>query len=126
MTVGAALKSNWSRLLATHGYDLVLRREVQGAYDASTGTVATTNTDQYVRGFFKNSRRDRIDDRLTERGNRTLYLDNKQTTGNALTLPPKTGDLVIEDAEDDGVVLTVVQKIRSGDTIIGYICEVSE
>jgi hypothetical protein len=124
MTLGAVLKGNWDRLLQMHGYELMLRREQQGTYNPATGSVATTDAAEKIMGFFAADKNTTEEDTRIERGKRKAILSSSRSDGHALTRTPVTGDIILDGTEQFSV--THVRKIRSGATVVGYICKVAE
>ena len=138
------------RLLATHGYDISLKRTNSGgAYDTTTGKVSGgTTISATVRGVFIDYRESDIDGTSILADDRKLLL---QARGLAMT--PETGDVVgigtpssftnflvfggeafvTADGETyqvvgtDDIVYDVsivdVRKIQSGSTVIAYTCQ---
>jgi len=74
MTLGAVLKGNWDRLLQMHGYELMLRREQQGTYNPATGSVATTDADEKIMGFFAADKNTTEEDTRIDRCKRNAIL----------------------------------------------------
>lgn len=103
------------RLLATHGYDLTLKRvQDGGTYSTTTGKVSGgTTTTETVRGMYINYMAEEVDGTSIEMDDRKLIL---RALG--MTMVPDTGDLV-----DDEVQIISVQTIKSGATVIAYICQ---
>jgi hypothetical protein len=109
------LNRDVTRLLATHGYDLTLKRvKVGGTYDTTTGTVTGGATSTAtIRGVFIDYNEQDID------GTNVLADDRKLLVqADGLTLVPEVGDFV-----DDEVRIERVRKIQSGATVIAYICQ---
>lgn len=109
------LNRDVTKLLATHGYALTLKRlKVGGSYDTTTGAVTggTTST-ATIRGVFIDYNERDID------GTNVLADDRKLLVqADGLTLTPEVGDLI-----DDEVRLERVRRLKSGDTVIAYICQ---
>ena len=107
------LHKDVARLLADHGYDLVISRTT-GTYNSATGIVETTITSQETfRGLFINYNLSDIDGTAVQNTDRKLLL-----RADTQTSIPEPGDKVGSD-----VTIIQVQKIQSGDTIIGYVCQ---
>jgi hypothetical protein len=109
------LNRDVTNLLATHGYNLTLKRvEVGGAYDTATGTVSggTTSTAP-IRGVFINYLEQDVDGTNVQADDRKLLV-----RADGLTLVPQVGDFV-----DDEVRVVSVRKIQSGSTVIAYTCQ---
>lgn len=104
-----------ARLLATHGYDLTLKRTQDGGtYNTATGAVTGgTTTTETVRGMFINYMEEEVAGTSIEADDRKLILQAR-----GMTMVPDTGDLV-----DDEVQILDVRKIQSGATVIAYICQ---
>lgn len=124
MSAGAELAKDVIRLLAEHGYDLVLHRTVGGVYDASAGKpTGGSAATQNLRGVFVNYKlKERMQETIVD-GDRKLLLSAKYA-GEALAMPPKVKDQVT--GKGDPVTLVDVQSIVSGDSIVGYICQARE
>lgn len=109
------LNRDVTRLIATHGYTLTLKRvKVGGAYNTTTGVVegGATSTGT-IRGVFINYLEQDVD------GTNVLADDRKLLVqADGLTLTPETGDFV-----DEEVRIERVRKIQSGDTVIAYVCQ---
>lgn len=126
MTISAALGRNARKLLDEYGYNLTLRR-VTGADSSGYvpgGTLGTTsNSDETVRGVFLSYRRGDQGQTLVEFGSRRAVLSGLQTDGTALTAPREADQLI---GEGDAVSIKEVRTIKSGSTVIAYVCEVDE
>ena len=113
MVVEMRLHKDVARLLKDHGYDLVISRTT-GTYNPATGKVETTITTQETfRGLFVNYLSEDID------GTSVLATDRK------LLLRADTQSMIPEPGDKVGSTVSIirVQKIQSGDTIIGYVCQ---
>lgn len=107
------LHKDVARLLGDHGYDLVISRTV-GNYNSATGVVETAITSQETfRGLFINYNLSEIDGTTVQSTDRKLLL-----RADTQTLTPEPGDNVGSD-----VTIIQVQKIQSGATIVGYVCQ---
>ena len=109
------LDKDVKRLLATHGYDVTLKRvQDGGTYNTTTGIMSGgTTTTETVRGMFINYKEEEVDGTSIVADDRKLIL---QALG--MTMVPDTGDLV-----DDEVRILDVRKIQSGAIVIAYICQ---
>lgn len=109
------LDKDVKRLLATHGYDVTLKRvQDGGTYNTTTGRVSGgTTTTETVRGMFINYLKEEVDGSSIEADDRKLIL---QALG--MTMVPDTGDIV-----NDEVQIINVQTIQSGATVVAYICQ---
>jgi len=103
------------RLMKTHGYPVTLTRvQSGGTYDTATGTISGGQELTWSgRGVFTNYRDEDIDGTSITSDDRRLLL---QALG--LEREPENGDYV-----DNEVRIVNARKIRSGDVVIGYVCQ---
>lgn len=116
MTIGTLMQGQVGKLLQIHGYDLTFRRSIEGAYDASTGaTAAATTDDETVRGIFLSYEAMEIDGTSVQRGDRKLVIAAPTTK------TPQSKDVII--GEGDPVAIINVKTIKSGATVMAYVCQ---
>lgn len=112
------------RLIDTLGEELTLVRVVNGAYNTSTGTIATTETTYTVKGYLSEYMLEQVPQESTILGSRRLYLSAFDTS--YVSLPePKAGDIIRKTGEDAARVVST-QIITSGEDVVCYICQVQE
>lgn len=98
-------------LLAEHGYDLTLTRQVPGAYNPATGLMgAATTATHTIRGVFIAYEQEHIN-------NTTILADDRKLLIQAKGIPvvPKMGDTI-----GDVQIVSPLRKFQSGDTVIAY------
>ncbi len=111
------------QMIREHGIALTLRKRAASAYDATTGTVTTTNTDYALRGYFYDYTPDMIDGNSILRGDRRVVLDNKLTNGSASPEPDATDQII---GLGDTVNIVKVMEIKSGSGTMCYLLQVRE
>ncbi len=111
------------QMIKEHGMALTLRKRAAGAYNVATGTVTTTNTDYAVRGYFYDYTPDMIDGNSILRGDRTVVLDNKLTSGTSTPEPDATDQII---GLGDTVNIVKVMEIKSGSATMCYQLQVRE
>lgn len=111
------------QLIKEHGMALTLRKRAASAYDNDLGTVTTTNTDYAVRGYFYDYTPDMIDGNSILRGDRTVVLDNKLTSGTSTPEPDATDQII---GLGDTVNIVKVMEIKSGGATMCYLLQVRE
>lgn len=125
MTTGTMLRSDVARLMRQHGQDITFRRIVQGLYNPSTGTTGTaTNSDETARIAFVSYLAREIDGTNVQRGDRKAIMAMVNTSGTALSKTPQINDQLI--GEGDTVSVVDVRTVKSGSTVVAYICQVRE
>ncbi len=72
-----------------HGTSVTFRRIVTGAYNTTTGTATTTETDTSISGVLTDYIADELDDTV-QFGDRKFWM-----AGSALTIDPTTEDVVL-------------------------------
>lgn len=115
--------STLRQLINEHGIALTLRKRAAGAYNDTTGTVTTTNTDYTVRGYFYDYTPDMIDSNSILRGDRRVVLDSKLTNGSATPEPDATDQII---GLGDTVNIVKVMEIKSGSATMCYQLQVRE
>ena len=115
--------STLRQMIREHGLVLTLRKRAASAYNATTGTVTTTNTDYALRGYFYDYTPDMIDDSSILRGDRRVVLDNKLTNGSATPEPDATDQII---GLGDTVNIVKVMEIKSGSGTMCYLLQVRE
>jgi len=125
MTTGAQMQRDVVALLREHGYDLTFRRPSNGgSYSPATGTVTGgSNADETARVVFLNYTSRDIDGTLVQRGDRKAVMAATYN-GTALSKTPQIDDEL--RGEGDAVRILSVQTIKSGATILAYICQARE
>lgn len=104
------------RLIRDHGYSVAFSRASSGGtYDTETGTIVGGSNLSWVgRGVFVSYNTSNIDGTTIKMGDRKLLLQAR-----GLDREPVVGDVV-----NDTIMVVAVQKIQSGETVIGYVCQV--
>jgi hypothetical protein len=122
MATGAQMQKDVVALLRDHGYDLTFRRTNNGgSYDPATGTITGgSNSDESVRAIFLNYIARDIDGTLVQRGDRKAVIAATYS-GNALSKTPQINDELRGEA--DAVRVVSVQTIKSGASILAYVCQ---
>ena len=115
--------STLRQMIREHGLALTLRKRAAGAYNATTGTVTTTNTDYALRGYFYDYTPDMIDGNSILRGDRRVVLDSKLTNGSATPEPDATDQII---GLGDTVNIVKVMEIKSGSGTMCYLLQVRE
>jgi len=111
-------------LITQFGQEVTLRKVSYGAYDPTTGTVAsTTNTDYTARCYMSDYNLTEIDNDSVVMGDRKALLPSLDTSGGSLP-EPDVGDKIVGFGDTVGVIST--QKIYHADTLVCYICQVRE
>ena len=111
------------QMIKEHGIALTLRKRAASAYNDTTGTVTTTNTDYAVRGYFYDYTPDMIDGQSILRGDRKVVLDNKLVNDSATPEPDATDQIL---GLGDTVNIVKVMEIRSGSATMCYQLQVRE
>jgi hypothetical protein len=108
------------QLLIDGGKELTLTQETGGTYDPATGSLtgSSSNSGTFL-GYLFNNTLQAFGDTAIVRGNRSLVISSED-----MPFEPDVGDVLTGDA--DGLRLASVSKIMSSDTVVCYICEVSE
>lgn len=121
-TFGALMQGDVRRLLNDFGYDLTLRRTTEGAYDPATGqTGASSDNDETVRAVLVNYDNREVDGTEIQRGDRQALISAVDSTGASIT-QPQTNDKLI--GEGDQATVVNARVVKSGSSVIGYICQV--
>jgi hypothetical protein len=125
MATGAQMQREVVALLADHGYDLTFRRPNNGgSYSPATGAITGgSNADETVRAVFVSYNANDIDGTLVQRGDRKAIIAATYG-GAALTKTPQMDDEL--RGEGDAVRVVSVQTIKSGSSILAYICQTRE
>jgi hypothetical protein len=125
MATGAQMQRDVVALLREHGYDLTFRRPGNGgSYNPATGAISGgSNADETARVVFLNYTSRDIDGTLVQRGDRKAVIAATHN-GTALSKTPQIDDEL--RGEGDAVRILSVQTIKSGATILGYICQARE
>lgn len=125
MATGAQLQRDVVALLREHGYDLTFRRPLNGgSYDPATGAISGgANADETARVVFLSYTARDIDGTLVQRGDRKAVMAATYN-GAALTKVPQIDDEL--RGEGDAVRIISVQTIKSGATVVAYICQARE
>lgn len=125
MTTGAQMQRDVVALLREHGYDLTFRRPSNGgSYNPATGAVSGgSNADETARVVFLNYTSRDIDGTLVQRGDRKAVMAATYN-GAALSKTPQIDDEL--RGEGDAVRIVSVQTIKSGSTVLAYICQARE
>lgn len=125
MATGAQMQKDVVALLREHGYDLTFRRPSNGgSYNPATGAVSGgSNADETARIVFLSYTARDIDGTLVQRGDRKAVMAATYN-GTALTKTPQIDDEL--RGEGDAVRVVSVQTIKSGASILAYICQVRE
>jgi len=105
-----------AQLLSTHGYTVDFSRaQSGGTYDTSTGTMTGGSTLTWSGvGVYINYTDQEINGTSITTDDRKLLLQAKD-----LTRAPENGDLV-----DSELQVISTRTIKSGTTVIGYVCQV--
>lgn len=112
-----------THMLKTQGQTSTLTKVSSGSYDPATGTNSggaqeVYNTKAYFAQFSL------TEDSNVVSGSRSVLVGTVDTSG--VVLPePETSDK-LTGVSGDTSVISNVQKIFSGDTIVCYLCEVGE
>lgn len=122
MPTGAEMQRDVVALLREHGYNLTFRRPNNGgSYNAATGAITGgTNADEMARVVFLSYTARDIDGTLVQRGDRKAVMAATYN-GTALTKTPQIDDEL--RGEGDAVRIVSVQTIKSGASILAYICQ---
>jgi hypothetical protein len=125
MATGAQMQRDVVALLREHGYDLTFRRPSNGgSYNPATGAVSGgSNADETARVVFLNYTSRDIDGTLVQRGDRKAVMAATYN-GTALSKTPQIDDEL--RGEGDAVRIVSVQTIKSGSTVLAYICQARE
>lgn len=125
MATGAQMQRDVVALLREHGYDLTFRRPLNGgAYSPATGAITGgANADETARVVFINYRSGDVDGTFIQRGDRKAIMAATYN-GAALTKTPQLDDEL--RGEGDAVRIISVQTIKSGATVLAYICQARE
>jgi len=125
MATGAQMQKDVVALLREHGYDLTFRRPSNGgSYNPATGAVSGgSNADETARVVFLNYTSRDIDGTLVQRGDRKAVMAATYN-GTALSKTPQIDDEL--RGEGDAVRIVSVQTIKSGSTVLAYICQARE
>lgn len=125
MATGAQMQRDVVALLREHGYDLTFRRPINGgSYNPATGAVSGgSNADETARVVFLNYTSRDIDGTLVQRGDRKAVMAATYN-GTALSKTPQIDDEL--RGEGDAVRIVSVQTIKSGSTVLAYICQARE
>ncbi len=125
MATGAQMQRDVVALLREHGYDLTFRRPSNGgSYNPATGAVSGgSNADETARVVFLNYTSRDIDGTLVQRGDRKAVMAATYN-GTALSKTPQIDDEL--RGEGDVVRIVSVQTIKSGSSILAYICQARE
>ena len=125
MAIGAQMQRDVVALLRDHGYDLTFRRiNNGGTYDPATGTITGgSNSDETIRAIFLNYNANDVDGTLVQRGDRKAVIAATYN-GTAITKTPQINDELRD--EGDAVRLVSIQTIKSGASILAYICQARE
>lgn len=125
MPTGAQMQRDVVALLREHGYDLTFRRPSNGgSYNPATGAVSGgSNADETARVVFLNYTSRDIDGTLVQRGDRKAVMAATYN-GTALSKTPQIDDEL--RGEGDAVRIVSVQTIKSGSTVLAYICQARE
>lgn len=125
MATGAQMQRDVVALLREHGYDLTFRRPSSGgSYNPATGAVSGgSNADETARVVFLNYTSRDIDGTLVQRGDRKAVMAATYN-GTALSKTPQIDDEL--RGEGDAVRIVSVQTIKSGSTVLAYICQARE
>jgi hypothetical protein len=125
MATGAQMQRDVVALLREHGYDLTFRRPGNGgSYNPATGAISGgSNADETARVVFLNYTSRDIDGTLVQRGDRKAVMAATYN-GTALSKTPQIDDEL--RGEGDAVRILSVQTIKSGATILAYICQARE
>jgi len=125
MATGAQMQRDVVALLREHGYDLTFRRPSNGgSYNPATGAVSGgSNADETARVVFLNYTSRDIDGTLVQRGDRKAVMAATYN-GTALSKTPQIDDEL--RGEGDAVRILSVQTIKSGSSILAYVCQARE
>lgn len=125
MATGAQMQRDVVALLREHGYDLTFRRPSNGgSYNPATGAVSGgSNADETARVVFLNYTSRDIDGTLVQRGDRKAVMAATYN-GTALSKTPQIDDEL--RGEGDAVRIVAVQTIKSGSSILAYVCQARE
>ena len=119
------MQRNVVALLKEHGYDLTFRRPNNGgSYDPATATVTGgSNADETVRAIFINYTVGDVDGTLVQRGDRKAVIAATYN-GTAISKTPQINDELRN--EGDAVRIVSVQTIKSGASLLAYVCQTRE
>ncbi len=87
-----------------HGTAATFRRIVTGAYNTTTGTAPTTETDTTIKGVLTDYRADELDDTV-QLGDRKFWIDDGD-----LAADPTTEDVVLINS----LIHRIIQVLRKG------------
>ena len=109
---------NLLKLVDRYGQDLTLTKSTTGAYDPATGSATPTTKDYIFTGYMYN----------VEEG---IGLTDVRRGSRKCVIPPTSIDVVPDDGDQisgsgDVVSIRSVMTMYSGNTVVCYICEVSE
>jgi hypothetical protein len=112
-------------LLREHGYNITFRRPSNGGtYNPATGAVSGgSNADETVRCVFVNYTARDLDGTLVQRGDRKAIIAATYN-GAALSKVPQIDDELRGEA--DAVRIVAVQTIKSGSSVLAYVCQARE
>lgn len=120
MSIDSILYVAASRNIARHGVTVTLSRPADtssgAAYNPTTGAMSggTPPSNWTGTGYFSDYKTDEIDGTNIKVDDRKLYLSAKN-----LTRAPEINDLV----DDTVKIISPVRAVRSGSTVLYYICQ---
>lgn len=122
MAIGAQMQQDVVALLRDHGYNLTFRRPNSGgSYSTATGTITGgANSDETVRGIFLNYTASDTDGTLVQRGDRRAVIAATYN-GTAISKIPQIDDELRGEAE--AVRIVSIQTIKSGSSVLAYVCQ---
>lgn len=112
MALAGSLRKTASKLMAKFGGTATIRRIVNGAYNATTGTVSETVTDTAVRGVLQDVNLREVNDLIQATDKRLLI------AAADLAIVPTTADRVIINSVTHQVIR--VDTIEQDNTPITY------
>lgn len=123
MTLAASMLDAIERLVNDLGTNVTLRRTSVASYDPSTSSASTsTDDDESLKVAFVNYQNREIDGDNIIRGDRKALFSSTKSDGTSLSKEPQPDDQFVGEADTARIVS--VFKYKSGDTIIGYSCQV--
>ena len=87
-----------------HGTSATFRRIVTGAYNTTTGTAPTTETDTSIKGVLTDARTEELDDTV-QLGDKKFWID-----GSDVAADPTTEDVVVINSD----IHRIIQVVRKG------------
>lgn len=111
-----------NRMLARHGQEITLRKNVQGTYDPITGTITTTPTDYTVLAYFYDFSEDAFSGDNIQVGDRKCVIKQTLTNGNNTPMPDADDYLI--DTNGNTLKVVTPSVIQSANKAMCYLVHV--